>query len=116
MPYTGSPVLNTITLPLPNSAEEEIAQLGEDVELANGSVRRYDKGERWSIALTWSRLTEAERDLVRMAAPRRAVVWVGQDGITRTVLPGRPQARPLPGTDPTRFDVTLTLVEQNATL
>ncbi len=116
MPYAGNPILNTITLPLPNSADPEISQLGEDVELANGSVRRYDKGERWSIALTWSRLTEAQLDLIRTAAPRRAVVWVGQDGVTRTVLPGRPQARPLPATDPTRFDVTLTLVEQNATL
>ncbi len=116
MPYVGPPTLNTITLPLPNSAEPEITQLGEDVTLANGSLRRYDRGERWSIALTWTRLTEAELDLVRTAAPRTAVVWVGQDGITRTVLPGRPQARPLPATDPTRFDVTLTLVEQNAAL
>ncbi len=116
MPYAGNPILNTITLPVPNSAEEEVTQLGEDVTLANGSVRRYDRGERWSIALTWSRLSEAERDLIRTAALRTAVVWVGQDGITRTVLPGRPQARPLPATEPTRFDVTLTLVEQSAVM
>ena len=114
MPYAATaPVLNGVTLPRPNEAPEQVEQIGNDVTLANGSIRRYDLGERIVIPLSWKKLTESELATIRGAVSTRAAVpYLHHDGATYVVIPGRVDATPVAGTDPVLFDAELELREQ----
>lgn len=112
MAYTAQPILNGISLPRPNSASESPEQVGTRVELANGRTVPYVRGLRMIFALGWAKLTEAERTALLSAYSPGASSYVSQDGTPYVVLADPPQWTPVPGTDPVRFDASITLREQ----
>lgn len=110
--YGTAPVLNGVTLRRPNTITERPEQVGDEVTLANGSLRRYDLGERKVFELRWGKLTEAQLAALNGAAGRGQLAYTHTDGVTYLVLADRAQSAPVPGTDPVVFETSITLREQ----
>ena len=113
MAYGSPPVLNGVVLRRPSSIDESPEALRKSVELAGGGLRSYSRGVRPTYSLAWSKLTEGELDALREAARPAFVPYVHVDGVTSIVETTAPDSSPIPGTDPVRFAVSITLRGQD---
>lgn len=112
MTYTARPVLNGTQLPRPSAVNDTFERVGTSVQLANGGIRGYTVGRRRVITLSYSKATEATLNALRAAAAGRFVSYTHQDGDAFAAEVDEPQTDAIPGTEPTRFAVSIVLRDQ----
>lgn len=113
MTYGSAPVIAGVTFRRPSSVSESPESLRRPVVLAGGGLRAYDGGIRDVFELSWSRLTEAERDALVAVCASAFVTYTHVDGTTQVVETNPPEFEPIAGTDPVRFSASVTLRGQD---
>jgi hypothetical protein len=113
MTYGGSPIIGGVTFPRPNGYAINPEPVRRTVQLAGGSTRAYSSGVRDVFELSWSKLTEAQLVALEAATRSPFVSFTALDGSSRMVETATPSADAVPGTDPVRFSVSLTLRAQD---
>lgn len=107
------PVLNGVALPRPNASPRTREDVVETVTLGRGGEKRYVRGFRYVTRLEWTRTTEAGRAAIETAAASLGTIpYVDPLGvISSVVVEDGVEVEPLPGYDPVRYRVALTLRE-----
>lgn len=111
-----APVLNGATLRRPNRYTPALVPVREDVVLAGGGLRRYVRGKRMTAELEWENLPGEAVAVIEAAAGEGILLFVDPSGVSRWVyVDDGPDAVPVPGTDPPRYEVSLTLASRDVT-
>lgn len=112
----SAPVLNGATLRRPNGYTATPEPVRQDAILAGGGLRRYVRGNRWVFDLRWENLPAGDAATIEAAAGRGALLYVDPHGRSWWVFVDEgPEPVPVAGTDPERYDVTLTLTSRDVT-
>lgn len=112
MAYGTPPAINGTTLRRPSGISESPEAVDSSVELAGGATRTYDRGVRFVVDLSWSKLTETDVATLRALLRPTYVAYTHTDGVLYQVRSAPLKAEPIPGTDPVRFAASTTLREQ----
>lgn len=112
MTYTDVPLIAGVAFPRPSSLQEPDELVRNTVELAGGGTRAYAAGTRRVFELGWSKLTEDQVVQLRGATAAPFVAYRHVNGLTYIVETGPVSATAIAGTDPTRFQVSITLRAQ----
>lgn len=109
-----APILDGQTLPLPSSHVREAEEVVDRRTLADGSTVRYHRGHRTRIRLGWRMRPAAAAALVdQLSRLRRVTQYVDIDGTPYVVeVQASDGVEAVPGTDPIRYAVGLTVVER----
>jgi hypothetical protein len=113
MTYGATPVIGGTTFRRPNGYSVNPEPVRQTVQLAGGSTRAYSSGVRDVFELSWGKMTEAEVVALNAATLPAFVSFTTLDGSTRIVETSPPSIDAVPGTDPVRFSVSLTLRAQD---
>lgn len=111
----GGPVIGGIQVRRPTSLARTPEGLREEVVLGSGDLATYDRGIRFTYALSWEKLTEADRDQLHDVTADPYTTYAPEPGAPAVVVTTGDglESEAVPGTFPIRYSASLTLRERS---